>query len=66
MSECREMGGAVNLNPADDERVDCHLDWCVVPQEIDAGMSHLRWFMVLILIPVYKAKKSTSPKHVKK
>ncbi len=35
MSECREMGGAVNLNPSDDEVVNCHLDWCVV----GAGMN---------------------------
>ena len=28
MSECRDMGGAVNGEPLDDERVKCHLDFC--------------------------------------
>ena len=31
MSECRDMGGAVNGEPSDDEIVDCHLDWCLTP-----------------------------------
>ena len=29
MSECSAMGGAVNGEPSDDERVKCHLDFCL-------------------------------------
>ena len=31
MSVCRAIHGAWNGNPADNEQMDCYLDWCTTP-----------------------------------
>ena len=45
MRECREMGGAVNGEPLDDERVKCHLDFCLEEASTTGNIRTVQWFV---------------------